>query len=60
MLLYAGLGVLVWTTMDDFSIAVGDRKVDVRLLPGVILASLALRTALHRSPEESVEGTERE
>ena len=46
LVLYAALAALVWFTMDAGKIAVMGRLVDLRLVPLVILAGLALRTLL--------------
>ena len=50
--LYAGLAMLVWFTMDAGKIMVMGRPVDIRLVPIVIIAGLALRTVLARSAEK--------
>jgi len=50
--LYAVLAVLVWFTMDAGKIMVMGRPVDIRLVPIVIIAGLALRTVLARSAEK--------
>jgi len=49
--LYAVLALLVWFTMDAGKVMVMGRPVELRLVPLVILAGLALRTVLARQAE---------
>jgi hypothetical protein len=49
--LYGALALLVWFTMDAGKVMVMGRPVELRLVPLVILAGLALRTVLARQAE---------
>ena len=49
--LYGVLALLVWFTMDAGKVMVMGRPVELRLVPLVILAGLALRTVLARQAE---------
>ncbi len=51
LVLYGALALLVWFTMDAGKVMVMGRAVELRLLPLVILAGLALRTVLARQAE---------
>ena len=50
--LYVVLAVLVWFTMGEGKMLVYGRPVDIRLVPMIIIAGLALRTVLARSAEK--------
>ena len=58
--LYGVLALLVWFTMDAGRVLVFGKPVDLRLLPLVILAGLALRTVLARQAERIRRGGEKE
>ncbi len=49
--LYAVLALLVWFTMDAGKVMVMGRPVELRLVPPVIIAGLAVRTVLARQAE---------
>ena len=51
LLLYGILAVLVWFTMDAGKVMVLGRPVELRLVPLLILAGLAVRTVLGRQAE---------
>ena len=51
LLLYAGLGVLVWFTMDAGKVLVMGRPVEIRWIPLIVIGGLALRTLLARSAD---------
>ena len=51
LVLSGALALLVWFTMDAGKVMVMGRAVELRLLPLVILAGLALRTVLARQAE---------
>jgi hypothetical protein len=51
LLLYVVLALLVWFTMGEGKVLVMGRPVEMRLLPLVIIAGLALRTVLARQAE---------
>ena len=50
--LFAVLAALVWFTMGEGKILVYGKPVEMRLVPIVIIAGLALRTVLARSAEK--------
>jgi hypothetical protein len=52
LLLYAVLAMLVWFTLGEGKVLVGDRLVELRWLPLVVLGGLALRTVLARQAEK--------
>jgi hypothetical protein len=52
MVLFAGLAVLVWFTMDAGKVLVFNRPVELRLVPLIIIGGLALRTVLARYAEK--------
>jgi len=58
--LYGILGVLAWFTLGEGQVLVFGKPVEVRLLPLVILAGLALRTVLARQAERIRRGGEKE
>jgi hypothetical protein len=49
--LYAGLAVVAWFTMDEGKILVAGRPVELRLVPLLVFAGLALRTVLARQAD---------
>jgi len=51
LILYAGLAVLSWFTLDA-RIAIGGRLVELRLVPLVIIGGLALRTMVAMKAEK--------
>ena len=45
--IYAGLGLLVWATMVDVPVPVGNGHIGIRSLTLMVLALFAVRTVLH-------------
>jgi len=45
--IYAVLAVLIWVTMEDVPLPVGNGQVGIRSLTLIVLAVFALRTVLH-------------
>jgi len=45
--IYAALGLLIWVTMEDVPLPVGNGQVGIRSLTLIVLAVFALRTVLH-------------
>ncbi len=45
--IYAVLGLLIWVTMEDVPLPVGNGQVGVRSLALIVLAVFAVRTVLH-------------
>ena len=45
--IYAVLGLLVWVTMEDVPLPVGNGQVGIRSLTLIVLAVFAVRTVLH-------------
>ncbi len=45
--IYAVLGLLIWVTMEDVPLPVGNGQVGVRSLTLIVLAVFAVRTVLH-------------
>jgi len=45
--IYAVLAVLIWVTMEDVPLLVGNGQVGIRSLTLIVLAVFALRTVLH-------------
>ena len=45
--IYAVLAVLVWVTMEDVPLPVGNGQVGIRSLTLIVLAVFAVRTVLH-------------
>ena len=45
--IYAVLGLLVWATMEDVPLPVGNGHLGIRSLTLIVLALLAVRTVLH-------------
>jgi hypothetical protein len=51
LLLYGILAVLAWYTLGEGKVLVGGKPVELRLLPVIIIAGLALRTVLARQAD---------
>jgi hypothetical protein len=45
--IYAVLAVLIWVTMEDVPLRVGNGQVGIRSLTLIVLALFAVRTVLH-------------
>ncbi len=45
--IYAVLGLLIWVTMEDVPLPVGNGQVGIRSLTLIVLALFAVRTVLH-------------
>jgi hypothetical protein len=45
--IYAVLAVLIWVTMEDVPLPVGNGQVGIRSLTLIVLAVFAVRTVLH-------------
>ncbi len=52
MAMYAVLAVLAWFTIGEGSFLVGDRPVEIRLVPLIVMGGLALKTVLARHAEK--------
>ena len=52
MAMYAVLAVLAWFTIGEGSILVGNRLVEIRLVPLIVMGGLALKTVLARHAEK--------
>ena len=52
LLLYGVLAVLVWFTVGEGTIVVFGKRVELRLIPILILATFALRTVLVRQADK--------
>ena len=50
--IYAVLAVLIWVTMEDVPLPVGNGQIGVRSLTLIVLAVFALRTVLHFRAEQ--------
>jgi len=50
--IYAVLAVLIWVTMDDVPLPVGNGQVGIRSLTLIVLALFAVRTVLHFRAEQ--------
>ena len=50
--IYAGLAALIWVTMEDVPLPVGNGQVGIRSLTLIVLAVFAVRTALHFRAEQ--------
>jgi hypothetical protein len=57
--LYLVLGVLVWFTMGDEKVLVHGKRVDLRLIPLIVIGGLALRTVLARQADKIRRGGKR-
>jgi hypothetical protein len=51
LVIYAVLGLLVWTTLGYTPIRIEGREIDFRVIPSLILGMFALRTILFRQAE---------
>ena len=45
--IYAVLGLLIWATMEDVPLPVGNGQIGIRSLTLIVLALFAVRTVLH-------------
>jgi hypothetical protein len=45
--IYAVLGLLIWVTMEDVPLPVGNGQIGIRSLTLIVLAVFAIRTVLH-------------
>jgi hypothetical protein len=50
--IYAGLAALIWVTMEDVPLPVGNGQVGIRSLTLIVLAVFAVRTVLHFRAEQ--------
>ena len=50
--IYAVLAVLIWVTMEDVPLPVGNSQVGIRSLTLIVLALFAVRTVLHFRAEQ--------
>ncbi len=50
--IYAVLAVLIWVTMEDVPLPVGNGQVGIRSLTLIVLALFAVRTVLHFRAEQ--------
>ena len=50
--IYAVLGLLIWVTMEDVPLPVGNGHVGIRSLTLIVLAVVAVRTVLHFRAEK--------
>ena len=50
--IYAALGLLIWVTMEDVPLPVGNGQVGIRSLTLIVLALFAVRTVLHFRSEQ--------
>ena len=50
--IYVVLAVLVWVTMEDVPLPVGNGQIGIRSLTLIVLAVFALRTVLHFRAEQ--------
>jgi hypothetical protein len=50
--IYAVLAVLIWVTMEDVPLPVGNGQVGIRSLTLIVLALFAVRTILHFRAEQ--------
>ena len=50
--IYAVLAVLIWVTMEDVPLRVGNGQVGIRSLTLIVLALFAVRTVLHFRAEQ--------
>jgi hypothetical protein len=49
--LYGALALLVWFTMDAGTVPIAGRRVELRLVPLIVIGGLALRTMVARHAE---------
>jgi uncharacterized membrane protein len=57
---YAVLGLLIWATMEDVPLPVGNGRLGIRSLTLIVLALFAVRTVLHFRAERIREERDRE
>jgi len=50
--IYAVLAVLIWVTMEDVPLPVGNGQIGIRSLTLIVLALFAVRTVLHFRAEQ--------
>ena len=50
--IYAVLGLLIWATMEDVPLPVGNGHLGIRCLTLIVLAVFAVRTVLHFRAEQ--------
>jgi hypothetical protein len=50
--IYAVLAVLIWVTMEDVPLPVGNGQVGIRSLTLIVLAVFAVRTVLHSRADQ--------
>jgi hypothetical protein len=50
--IYAVLGLLVWVTMEDVPLPVGNGRIGIRSLTLMVLVLFAVRTVLHWRAEQ--------
>jgi uncharacterized membrane protein len=58
--IYAVLGLLIWATMEDAPLPVGNGHLGIRSLTLIVLALFAVRTVLHFRAERIREERDRE
>ena len=58
--IYAVLGLVVWATMEDIPLPVGNGRLGIRSLTLIVLALFAVRTVLHFRAERIREERDRE
>ena len=58
--IYAVLGLLIWATMEDVPLPVGNGHLGIRSLTLIVLALFAVRTVLHFRAERIREGRDEE
>jgi len=50
--IYAALGLLIWVTMEDVPLPVGNGHIGIRSLTLIVLAIFTVRTVLHFRAEQ--------
>ena len=58
--IYAVLGLVIWATMEDVPLPVGNGRLGIRSLTLIVLALFAVRTVLHFRAERIREDRDRE
>ena len=58
--IYAVLGLVIWATMEDVPLPVGNGRLGIRSLTLIVLALFAVRTVLHFRAERIREERDRE
>ncbi len=58
--IYAVLGLVIWATMEDIPLPVGNGRLGIRSLTLIVLALFAVRTVLHFRAERIREERDRE